>query len=115
KHFPVRGGWLRRVVAQVRAVDGVSFSLRPGRTLGLVGESGCGKSTLGRVLIRLQEPTSGQVLFEGVDIAGLPRPALRAWRPKMQIIFQDPYGSLSPRRTVGQTLREPLDLHRAGT
>jgi len=115
KHFPIRGGLFRRVTGQVRAVDGVSFTLARGRTLGLVGESGCGKSTLGRAILRLQEPTSGQVLLEGEDITALPREALLERRRRMQIIFQDPYASLNPRRTVAQAIREPLDVHRIGT
>ena len=114
KYFPVRGGLLRRVVANVRAVDGVSFSVRRGQTFGLVGESGCGKSTLGRSIVRLQSPTAGQVLLEGEDIAGLSRRDLMPYRRRMQMIFQDPYASLSPRRTVEQTLREPLDVHKVG-
>jgi oligopeptide/dipeptide ABC transporter ATP-binding protein len=115
KHFPVRGGLLRRVVAHVRAVDGVSFTLEPGRTLGLVGESGCGKSTLGRAILRLQKPTGGQVLLEGRDLAKLGPAELIAMRREMQIIFQDPFASLSPRRTVAQIIREPLDVHGIGT
>ena len=115
KHFPVRGGLLRRVVAQVKAVDGVSFTLEAGRTLGLVGESGCGKSTLGRAVLRLHAPTGGQVLLEGRDLSLLPPAELLAMRRQMQIIFQDPFASLSPRRTVAQIIREPLDVHRIGT
>jgi peptide/nickel transport system ATP-binding protein/oligopeptide transport system ATP-binding protein len=105
----------RRVTGQVKAVDGVSFTLHPGRTLGLVGESGCGKSTLGRAILRLQEPTSGQVLLNGKDITALPQEELLACRRQMQIIFQDPYASLNPRRSVAQAIREPLDVHKIGT
>jgi oligopeptide/dipeptide ABC transporter ATP-binding protein len=115
KYFPVRGGLFRRVVANVQAVDGVSFSLQRGRTFGLVGESGCGKSTLGRSIVRLQTPTAGQVLLDGEDITKLSRQQLLPYRQRMQMIFQDPYASLSPRRTVAQTVREPLDVHRLGT
>ena len=115
KYFPVRGGVLRRVVAQVRAVDDVSFSIGRGRTLGLVGESGCGKSTLGRAVLRLHEPTSGEVILDGLPVTGLNARELRERRREMQIVFQDPYASLNPRRTVLQTLREPLDLHAIGT
>jgi len=115
KHFPVRGGLLHRIVAQVRAVDGVSFSLDAGKTLGLVGESGCGKSTLGRAILQLQKPTSGAVILEGKDLTRLPPRQLLLMRREMQIIFQDPFASLSPRRTVAQTIREPLDVHRIGT
>jgi len=115
KYFPVRGGLFQRIVAQVRAVDGVSFSIDKGCTLGLVGESGCGKSTLGRAILRLLEPTSGQVLVDGQDILGLRRNQLGEQRRRMQIIFQDPFASLSPRRTVAQIIREPLDVHHIGT
>jgi oligopeptide/dipeptide ABC transporter ATP-binding protein len=115
KYFPVRGGMWGRTQASVKAVDDVSFELFPGETLGLVGESGCGKSTLGRALLRLQQPTSGEVLFEGKDILRLNKTELKAQRREMQMIFQDPFASLSPRRTIGQTLREPLDVHGIGT
>ena len=115
KYFPVRAGVFRRVAAQVKAVDGVSFRLAPGKTLGLVGESGCGKSTLGRAILRLHEPTAGAVLFRDHDITRLSDDMLKAERRRMQMIFQDPYASLSPRRTVAQTIREPLDVHKLGT
>jgi len=115
KYFPVRGGLFRRVVGQIKAVDGVSLTVRAGQTLGLVGESGCGKSTLGRTILRLQQPSSGSIRFDGVDLTHLTRHQLLPWRRRMQAVFQDPYGSLSPRRTVAQTVREPLDVHRVGT
>jgi oligopeptide/dipeptide ABC transporter ATP-binding protein len=115
KYFPVRGGLFRRVVAHVKAVDGVSFDLRKGRTLGLVGESGCGKSTLGRAVLRLHEPTSGEIWLNGTNLMDLDAHDLKAERRQMQIIFQDPYASLSPRRTVAQTIQEPLDVHRIGS
>jgi oligopeptide/dipeptide ABC transporter ATP-binding protein len=114
KYFAVRGGLFRRVSGQVKAVDGVSFSIPAGKTMGLVGESGCGKSTLGRALLRLQEPTSGQVVLNGTDVTGLSKRELIPERARMQIIFQDPYASLSPRRTVAQIIREPLDVHKVG-
>jgi oligopeptide/dipeptide ABC transporter ATP-binding protein len=115
KYFAVRGGWFGRVRAQVRALDGVSFTLHHGKTLGLVGESGCGKSTLGRALLHLQPPTAGEVLLNGVSIGANRRQLLLEERRQMQIIFQDPFASLSPRRTVAQIIREPLDIHNIGT
>jgi oligopeptide transport system ATP-binding protein len=110
-YFPIFGGFFQRKVGDVRAVDGVSFEIRKGETLGLVGESGCGKSTTGRALIRLREATGGTVRFDGKDLAALSRDELRRMRRRMQIIFQDPYSSLNPRMTVGSIVSEPIETH----
>jgi oligopeptide/dipeptide ABC transporter ATP-binding protein len=115
QHFPVRRGLLRRSVGTVRAVDGISFDIRDGETLGLVGESGSGKSTTGRAILRLLEPTGGSVTFRGQDLTELEPGALRALRRDMQMIFQDPYASLNPRVSVGRIVREPLDIHALGS
>jgi peptide/nickel transport system ATP-binding protein len=111
KHFPVR----RRSEERVHAVDGVSLEVRRGETLGVVGESGCGKSTLGRLLVRLREPTSGTIRFDGADITTLSRRGLRPFRREMQMIFQDPYASLNPRKRVSQIVGDPLRIHRSGS
>ena len=112
KRFPIRGGLLGRVVDQVHAVDGVSFELAAGETLGVVGESGCGKSTTGRCILRLIEPTSGEVSFEGRSVTQANKQQLRALARDMQIIFQDPYASLNPRMTVGAIVGEALTIHK---
>jgi len=114
KHFPLKSPVLRRTVGWVKAVDDISFSLKKGRTLGLVGPSGCGKTTLGRTLLRLLEPTQGQILFEGKDLGSLDKKSLRSFRQKIQIVFQDPYSSLNPRVRVGEALTEVMAAHDIG-
>ena len=114
-HFPVRGGVLRRAQAWCRAVDGVSFTLRAGETLGLVGESGCGKSTLGKTIVRLNTPTAGSILFNGTDLAPLSARALKPHRRELQMVFQDPAASLNARHSVGEILSEPFLIHGVGT
>jgi peptide/nickel transport system ATP-binding protein/oligopeptide transport system ATP-binding protein len=114
KHFPVRGGLFQRVVAWVQAVDGVSFVVKEGQTLGLVGESGCGKTTVGRTMLRLIEPTSGEVFFDNVKVFDLGNRQIKTMRRNMQIIFQDPYASLDPRVPVGESIAEGLRIHKLG-
>src|SRR5512141_101492 len=112
KYFPIKKGVFSKTVGNVKAVDDVSFTIKRGETLGLVGESGCGKTTTGRCILRLETPTSGEVVFEGRDMAKLSDAELRGVRRRMQVIFQDPYSSLNPRMTVGQIIAEPLAVHR---
>ena len=115
KHFPVKKGLLRRVIGQVHAVDGVSFKVGEGETVGLVGESGCGKTTVGRTILRLVEPTSGSIRLLGTDISRIPKSELRPHRRHMQIVFQDPFSSLDPRMSAGDIVGEPLKVHGVGS
>lgn len=114
-HFPIRGGLLKRQIGSVYAVNDISFQLEEGETFGIVGESGCGKSTLGRTIVRIYEPTAGQILFRGQDIADLKNGALKSFRKEIQMVFQDPYASLNPRKPVYEILEEPFLLHGLGT
>src|SRR5438876_7136597 len=115
KHYPVRGGILRRRIGTVHSVDGVSFSVAKGETLGLVGESGCAKSTVARSVLRLVEPYSGAIKLNGTDIPGLSKAEMRPHRRSMQIVFQDPFASLNPRMTAGDIVGEPLSVHGLAT
>jgi len=114
-HFPIYRGVFQRQVGAVHAVDGVSFDVMRGETLGLVGESGCGKSTTGRTVLQLYKPTAGNVVFDGVNLVGLKNEEMRKTRRKIQMIFQDPYASLNPRMTVADIISEPLMVHNVGT
>ncbi len=114
KHFPIEGGVMSRTVGHVKAVDGVSFAINEGETLGLVGESGCGKSTTGRMLLRLIEPSDGKIVFAGKDLRKLANREMRMMRKDIQMIFQDPFASLNPRHTVGRIIEEPMIVHKLG-
>jgi len=115
KYYPLKGGAFSRRAGVVRAVDGVTLDIAKGEVFGLVGESGCGKSTLGRVLLHLEEPTQGKVFFEGRDLSGLDRAGIKAFRRQAQVIYQDPYSALNPRRKIAQLIEEPLVIHGIGT
>lgn len=115
KYFPLEGGIIKRQIGQIKAVDGISFEVKRGETFGLVGESGCGKSTAGRTIIRLYEPTDGQIIFDGQDVTTAPENQLKDFRRGMQMVFQDPYSSLNPRKTVRTILTEPFKVHKIGT
>ena len=108
KYFPVRRGFLQRVVGWIKAVDGVDFDIERGKTLGLVGESGCGKSTVGKLILKLLEPDEGKIIYQGKDISSFSRNEMKPFRKKMQIVFQDPFGSLNPRMTIGASIEEGL-------
>lgn len=112
KYFPIKSGLFNRVVGHVKAIDGVSFTIDKGKTMGLVGESGCGKTTMGKTVLRLHDKTEGSVLFDGVDIFSLNKKTLRGMRPKVQIVFQDPYASLSPRMPIGEIIGEAVREHK---
>ena len=115
KYFPVTRGLLQKETAEVKAVDGINFSIMKDETLGLVGESGCGKTTIGRCILRQYRPSSGRIVFDGEDITNLPQKKLRRIRRLMTLIFQDPYGSLNPRMNTGRIVGEPLRIHRICT
>src|SRR5699024_2039075 len=111
KHFPIKGGLLKRTVGHIKAVDGISFDLAVGETLGIVGESGCGKSTTGKMIAKIMEPTGGTITFEGNDITQLKGRALKRFRQEVQMVFQDPYASLNPRMAIQSIIAEPLEVN----